>query len=77
MRPEPLVGERNPYGRSRVLWCQLAGAPFGPPPVEAQELDLVSSPQARQTVLFLSSGIVPAKRRLPAQPATRPPAATE
>jgi len=33
----------------------LAGAPFGPPPVEVRELDLVSSPQARQTVFTLSS----------------------
>jgi hypothetical protein len=33
----------------------LAGAPFGPPPVEARKLVFGSSPQARQTVFTLSS----------------------
>jgi hypothetical protein len=37
------------------FWCQFEAALFGAPPVEARELVLVSSPQARQTVLTFSS----------------------
>jgi hypothetical protein len=54
MGGQTLVGKSNSDGRSRVFGVNWQ-APIGPPPVEAQELVLVSSPQARQMVSLFSS----------------------